>query len=568
MILFKIATAKNFLSCGNVKTEFNLSKHKSTLIIGQNGQGKSLLVDLVCFALYGKPYRNINKPQLINSINGKNCETTIEFSVGVDEYKVVRGIKPAIFEIYKNEKLIDQEAATRDYQGYLEKVILKINYKTFCQVVVMGSAAFTPFMQLPTGQRRDVIEDVLDIAIFSSMNDLLKIRMNDNKDDMKQVENSLLMAKKDTEAQKRIIALLSEARETQIKQIQDEIEHKHEAITQIRSNISNFKSEIENIKKSQKAFNDKEFEKLLREQSVTEHEIDRLENTVESLNSMTDCPRCLQSVEHDHKTHIGKKSQEKIFDLQNKLVKISNSISEMKIVKDFNQELSKKSIKVKASWDSENEKLDETQTEIERLQKNILKLNGDNGDVETEKKKLKDITDKAMKVLKQRGVLLEIKNIQEISQLLLKDSGIKAAIIKEYIPIINKLINRYLSIFGFNVNFILDETFNETIKSRGRDDFSYNSFSEGEKRRIDVAILFAFRQVSELKNSANCNLLIMDEIVDSSLDLNSREAFLEILNSEKGNTFVISHTAPSYDAFEAVIKAEKRGDFSCYEFIS
>ena len=273
-------------------------------------------------------------------------------------------------------------------------------------------------------------------------------------------------------------------------------------------------------------------------------------------------------VDHDHKDHIKRKTDLKLIELTTNLENLNLKVEELKAIKQYNTDSQKNISKLKIQLDSEIHKISDLSDDINRLQKNILKLQNESGDVEQEKEKLKSITNNALQVLKQRGTLLEVKNIQEISQLLLKDSGIKAAIIKEYIPILNKLINRYLSIFGFNVNFILDENFNETIHSRWRDEFSYHSFSEGEKRRIDVSVLFAFRQVSELKNSANCNLLIMDEIVDSSLDLNSREAFLEILNSEKGNTFVISHTAPSYDAFEAVIKAEKQGDFSTYEFIS
>lgn len=569
MIVFKKITAKNFLSLGNATTSIPLNAHKNTLIIGKNGSGKSsLCTDSICFALYGKPYRNIGKAQLLNSINQRGLEVEIEFSVGPSEYRVRRGIKPNIFEIYQDGRLIDQEAATRDYQQYLERQILKINFKTFCQVVILGTASFVPFMNLSASQRRDVIEDVLDIAVFSDMNAVLKTRMSELQEEIKDTTQRIEGAKKETLSQKKLIQVLEDAKNSRIQEEEGNIETLLRVIERHRELINSTKSQIDLLEQPE-SVDQKAYQGLERQKDAVQAELDANRKKQNSIDKLTDCPTCLQCVEESHKASVKTGFLNASVELEARLDSLGDQLKVMETKLHAQRE---HDLAVKALNDQiirEYDKIAIHEAEIVKKQKLIRTIRADVTDIALEKGKLKIIADTALTLLQQKNDLMDIRNIQEISQLLLKDSGIKAAIIKEYVPILNKLINKYLGMFGFHINFVLDENFNETIKSRGRDEFSYSSFSEGEKRKIDTAILFAFRQVSELKNSANCNLLVLDEVGSENFDLNAKECFLEILSSiEGGNNFIISHSAPSHEAYDCVYKVEKRGDFSYMELMN
>ena len=561
MIVFKTVSVKNFLSYGNYDTTWFLDKHNSTLIVGRNGHGKSVLLDAVCFGLFGKPYRNINKPQLVNSINQKSCVVELELLVNGVEYKIIRGMKPNVFDVYCQGKMLDQEAAMRDMQTYLEQQILKLNFKTFCQVVILGSASYTPFMQLPAHQRREVVEDVLDIGIFSKMNGLLKDRIAGTKEELRIIEVKVDAAKREAQAQKRIIELIEKNKTSRISEINDELAELQEELGVVMSSLS------------AQQVPDYVSAKALRERyTAIVDSIDELKATATQLKtrltrleSLEECPTCIQGISHDHKTTIKNKFEEECDQIDQNL---NEQYPSLKEVGGLLQEAEKEQSNYETTKETLTQSKSDLTKSIKGKQDQIEKIKEDSGDVDAEKEKMKAIAAEALQFISRKNELSEEKQLQEVSQVLLKDNGIKTAIIREYLPVLNKLINKYLTVFDFFVNFNLDDSFNEVIKSRGRDEFSYASFSEGEKKRIDLAILLAFRQVAAMKNSAKVNLLIFDEVQDSSLDLDARAKFNDLLDSMAGsNVFVISHTDTSPDAYDAVIKVEKRGDFSQYEYV-
>jgi DNA repair exonuclease SbcCD ATPase subunit len=567
MIIFKSIEWKNFLSTGNSPNKVLLNRSASTLIVGKNGDGKSTILDALCFALFGKPFRNINKGQLINSINQKQCSVTVEFSIGSNEYVINRGIKPNIFEIFHNGNLINQDAASKDYQKVLEQQILKLNYKTFTQVVILGSASFVPFMQLPSGQRRDVIEDILDIRIFSTMNQLLKEKIQATKEELSNVESQIQISKSAVESQQKIISSLVTSKKEHVESIRSRIESNE-------IEIRNTTATLEELSNRAKALR----ESITDKQTISEQissfketlvkvnqKVSDLNEKVAFFSSNDQCPSCAQNIPHDHKEHIGDvltkdlecnkiekdTIKNKLETLGNRLKEIDdvvNSVTELNIeISTFNSSVS--------TLNSQNTKLLQ---EIENAKSNTESI-------DAEKLKLKELAKSAMQHLDRKTVLSEERTVQEISATLLKDTGIKTAVIKEYLPAMNKLINMYLQAMDFYVHFELDESFNETIKSRFRDEFTYASFSEGEKMRIDLAILFTWRQIAKMKNSVNTNLLILDEIFDSSLDTAGTDYFLSVMNQlgEKTNVFVISHKGDQlFDKFHSVIKFEKKNDFS------
>jgi DNA repair exonuclease SbcCD ATPase subunit len=561
MIVFKTVSVKNFLSYGNYDTKWFLDKHNSTLIVGRNGHGKSVLLDAVCFGLFGKPYRNINKPQLVNSINQKACVVELDLVVNGVEYKIIRGMKPNVFDVYCQGKMLDQEAAMRDMQTYLEQQILKLNFKTFCQVVILGSASYTPFMQLPAHQRREVVEDVLDIGIFSKMNGLLKDRIAGTKEELRIIEIKVDSAKKEAQAQKRIIELIEKNKTSRISEINDELTTLQEELGVVMSSLS-----------AQQVPDYVSANALRERYTAIVDRIDDLKATATQLKtrlarleSLEECPTCIQGISHDHKTTIKNKFEEECDQIDQNLNEQYPSLKEV-------GGLLQAAEKEQGNYETTKETLTQSKSDltksIKSKQDQIEKIKEDSGDVDAEKEKMKAIAAEALQFISRKNELSEEKQLQEVSQVLLKDNGIKTAIIREYLPVLNKLINKYLTVFDFFVNFNLDESFNEVIKSRGRDEFSYASFSEGEKKRIDLAILLSFRQVAAMKNSAKVNLLIFDEVQDSSLDLDARAKFNDLLDSMAGsNVFVISHTDTSPDAYDAVIKVEKRGDFSQYEYV-
>ena len=567
MIVFKSIEWKNFLSTGNTANKVLLNKSQTTLIIGKNGEGKSTILDALCFALFGKPFRNINKGQLVNSINNKNCLVTIEFDINGREYKIVRGIKPHVFEIWVNDEVMNQDAAVRDYQKVLEQQILKLNYKTFTQVVILGSASFVPFMQLPTTQRREVIEDILDIKIFSTMNSLLKEKASETKESISRIENEIKVAKGQVDNQTAIIKTLTEAKSDSIKGLVDKIRANELSIGESQNHINTISNEIQALREqtNTKAEIDAEIEQAKNIRSKLNAKLEHCETHSEFFNENDVCPSCSQGIAEDYKQKV-------IDDLNTKILETTGKAEELdKILTHLNDQLSGINTILGQITDKNIELSTHNSTvtllnkQNSQLQAEIESSKADTSNVDEEKRKLKELAQDALTKINSKTALQEHRNLEEVASILLKDTGIKTAIIREYLPIMNKLINKYLNSMDTYIHFELDEAFNEKIRSRFRDEFTYASFSEGEKMRIDLAILFTWRQVAKMKNSVNTNLLLLDEIFDSSLDTAGTDYFLNLMNQfgEKSNIFVISHKGDQlFDKFRSVIKFEKRNDFS------
>ena len=567
MIEFKSVQWKNFLSTGNSPNKVLLNKSPTTLIIGKNGEGKSTILDALCFSLFGKPFRNINKGQLVNSINGKNCVVEIELSIGTKDYKIIRGIKPNVFEIWSDGELLNQDAASRDYQKVLEQQILKLNYKTFTQVVILGSASFVPFMQLPTTQRREVIEDILDIRIFSTMNQLLKEKAQETKDAIFKIENEIATAKTKVESQQAIIKTITEAKTSAIESIVTKITANNAEILSSESEIELIVSQIDTLKAS---INDKEtvtegIEQAKSFRSKLLQKIETCEHNTEFFNAHDVCPSCRQGIPEEHKSTIVEEynsqlveQNRKIGELEAVLIKLNANLSK---INEIQSKITDKNIELS----TQNSKITLLNKQIKEMQADIEATKTDTTNIDEEKNTLKELATEAITKISTKTSLQEQRNLEEVASILLKDTGIKTAIIREYLPVMNKLINKYLNAMDAYIHFELDEAFNEIVKSRHRDDFTYASFSEGEKMRIDLSILFTWRQIAKMKNSVNTNLLLLDEIFDSSLDTAGTDYFLNLMNSfgENTNIFVISHKGDQlFDKFRSVIKFEKRNDFS------
>jgi DNA repair exonuclease SbcCD ATPase subunit len=567
MIVFKSVSWKNFLSTGNSPNKVLLNKSQTTLIIGKNGEGKSTILDALCFSLFGKPFRNVNKGQLINSINGKGCLVEVEFEVNGKEYKIIRGIKPNVFEIWCENEMLNQDAASRDYQKILEQQILRLNYKTFTQVVILGSASFVPFMQLSSSQRREVIEDILDIRIFSTMNSLLKEKAQETKDAILRIESEIKSAKDKVESQQTIIKTIAEAKTTAIESIVSKISANNDEILSVEGEVGLIVSEIHTL---QASINDKDnvsedIDKAKSIRSKLLQKIETCEHHSEFFNEHDVCPSCNQDIAEEYKEIIVKDLNEKMLDNNTKINELET------ILTNLNEKLSEIQ-KVVGQITDKNIELSTRNSTITLLNKQIRELEAetqrvksDTTNIDEEKTKLKELAQDALNKITQKNLLLEHRNIEEVANVLLKDTGIKTAIIREYLPAMNKLINKYLNAMDTYIHFELDEAFNESIKSRFRDEFTYASFSEGEKMRIDLAILFTWRSIAKMKNSVNTNLLLLDEIFDSSLDTAGTDYFLTLMNTlgENSNIFVISHKGDQlFDKFRSVIKFEKRNDFS------
>ena len=567
MIIFKTVRWKNFLSTGNVFSEIQLDTSPATLIVGNNGAGKSTFLDAMCYALFNRPFRKISKGQLVNAVNEKDTMVELEFGIGSREYMVRRGIKPSLFEIYLNGEKLKEEASQLEQQKYLEQSILGLNYKSFTQVVVLGSSCFVPFMQLNPPTRREVIEDLLDIRIFSTMNGILKERIKGIKENIREVEYQFELAKNKVESQQALIEHLKEQsnantarRKTEIKNIETEIrditksvdedlklsksyEEKLEEYVSVDTDLSQLRIYESRFKDKQKAFK-KEYKFF----ESNEH-----------------CPTCNQSITANLRS--AKKTEITIqlgeidkatVELKGKLDSILDKLSEK-------SNLTKELSRCQQAINESQREIQYRKRQIKAIEKKIDEATGSGSSLKQEKDKLKQLAKDGLKVAEALLAEKKIRDNYSTVTNMLRDTGIKSTIIKKYLPIMNQLINRYLKELDFYVSFELDENFMETIKSRFRDEFSYASFSEGEKMRIDLALLFTWRTIAKMKNSANTNLLILDEIFDSSLDTSGTDDFLKILHtvSDKTNVFVISHKTESLqDKFASTLRVEKKQNFS------
>ena len=567
MILFKSVTYKNFLAAGNTPITIDLSNHGSTLIIGQNGAGKSTIIEAIVFALFNKSFRKVNKNQLINSINEKDCVAEVEFSIGSVDWKVRRGIKPNIFEIYKNGMILDQSSSAVDQQKWFEQSVLKLNYKSFTQIVVLGSSTFVPFMQLPAASRREIIEDLLDIRIFSTMNVILKDRIKTTTEELKQFESEINFLKEKADMQKSHIKTLEKTAKKTITQKKDKIVELEFGIQTVNEEIDQLYIQISEKEEQLKKFNgiETQIKKLEKEINANLNLIARTEKEQDFFKDHDTCPKCTQILSDDLKQNQLAESI-KIIDDSNLIVE------KYKTQLEKTNDLLAKQAKINGeladlNWSvkSHNNTIRSTTKIIGDIKKEITDLENDNVDIEGEKEKLTAIANKGVSVQQTIVELKQDRRNYDLISTLLKDGGIKSMIIKKYLPVMNQLINKYLQALDFYVNFTLDEEFNESIKSRYRDDFTYSSFSEGEKMRIDLALMFTWRSIAKLKNSANTNLLILDEVFDSSLDVAGTEDFLRIIRGiyDDTNIFVISHKGEILlDKFDRVLRFEKVKNFS------
>jgi len=564
-IIFESVRYKNILSTGNTWTEVQLNRSKSTLIIGDNGAGKSTMLDALTFALYGKPFRNIKKNQLINSVNGKGLEVEARFTIGGNKYLISRGIKKNKFEIYKNGEMLNQDASVRDYQGYLEDTILKLNYKSFGQVVVLGSSTFVPFMQLKAGERREVIEDLLDIQIFTVMNTLLKDRLSENKSSIIDIKHKIELLNNQIVSSKTHNESLRKLREGEVDKLKEKLREQIAIVEAEQESVDTLIQEVVDLgeditDKADTKAKLKELQELDRE-LLSKHRA--LTKEVEFYHDHDNCPTCKQGIDHEFKeetitSHSTKTAEIESArqEIRSKSDKLDMRIDEIDDVENVisakNMQMSEHRVAKKIAMSSckaLKEDLvgaEKQATEVDSQE--ILALEGELQDHHGD-----------------QTTLFDEKETLGVVSSMLKDGGIKTRIIKQYVPVMNKLINKYLSAMDFFVQFELDENFNETIRSRFRDVFSYSSFSEGEKLRIDLALLFTWRAVAKLRNSVSTNLLIMDEIMDSSLDTSGTEEFLKIIQdlTADSNIFIISHKGDQlFDKFHSVIRFEKVKNFS------
>lgn len=566
MIRFKTLRYQNILSTGNQFTEIQLDKAKSTLIVGENGAGKSTIIEALTFALFGKPYRDINKPQLVNTITNKNLLVEVEFEIGSKEFLVRRGMKPNVFEIFQGGELINQAAASKDYQEHFEKNILKMNFKTFSQIVVLGFANYVPFMQLPAADRRKVIEDLLDIQIFSVMNSLLKEKMSDNKENMKEVDKQIELLEQRIELHNSHIEKMKANNDALIAEKEAKIKEHADAIALHEINVEGMMSQVEDLSNqiADKEATSEKHSNLIGMESKAEAKIRRLKKEVQFYTENEDCPTCHQGIAEDFRKDAIETKSSKIQEFTDAMAKIEKQILKTEERLDFINRTNEQIKKFNAAIQSNNQQINFLNRYISDLNAEIKRLREQETTIDTDI----DIG-KHMETLKEfhavKEKLYKEKAIHDVAAVLLKDTGIKTKIVKQYIPIMNKLINKYLTEMDFFVDFQLDESFNETIKYRHMEEFSYASFSEGEKLRIDLALMFTWRAIAKMRNSASTNLLIMDEIFDSSLDSAGTEEFLKILETltQDTNTFIISHKGDSlFDKFGSVLRFEKNSNFS------
>jgi len=568
MIRFKSVRWKNFLSTGNNETVIELNRSPSTLIVGQNGAGKSTLLDALSYGLFGKPHRAINKNQLVNSVNKKGATVEVEFEVGMHEFRILRGISPGKFEIWQNGNMINQASNARDYQKYLEQNILKLNHKSFHQIVVLGSSSFIPFMQLNAGHRREVIEDLLDINIFSKMNSILKDKLGKLKEEIKDANYNLELVKEKIDLQRKYIRDITEINEGQIEAKETEIANFQAEIETLQGNsktatdfvTSNLKQSEEELRK----LNDKK-QALLNYRHQFEQQVKSTVKDAKFYEENTECPTCSQDIGEELRAT-------KIKDAKGKAIKLKEALDDVAsesttLESDFSRahELAEE-IRIKQQdIHTNNNSIDRLQKQIANIRKDINKLTGSEGDLSQANSKLQSLFSERDSLGENKLRLMEDKSYSDAAAEMLKDTGIKTKVIKQYLPVMNQLVNQYLQVLDFFVSFNLDENFNEVIKSRHRDAFNYASFSEGEKQRIDLSLLFTWRQIAKMKNSTSTNLLILDETFDSSLDHDGIDNLMKILGTleDDSNVFVISHKGDLLDGkFRSKIEFVKERNFS------
>ena len=567
MIDFEKIRFKNFLSVGNQFSEVDFKKSSTTLIVGLNGAGKTTLLDALTFVLYGKSFRGINKPQLVNSINEKDCLVEIEFKIATTSYKIRRGIKPNIFEIYRNDSLLDQNSSAVDQQKWFEQSVLKMNYRAFTQIVIIGSSNFVPFMQLSPAHRREVIEDLLDIKIFSSMNTIIKDKIRQIKDEIKTLDLKKQSLKDKVEMQKNFIDELETRGKDNIKQKKNKINTLMSEVEVYMNQNSILEENVFSLNKNLKEVSDAsiKLKKLGNLKGKISQKVSTITTEHKFFKENTVCPTCTQEIGENFRLN-------KISDAEEKLKELHDGYNELKKVIQDEEEresefliLSKEVSKLSNEISHNNTRISSHQRQICDFESEIQTITEQLENKNIEHEKLKGYTETLKNTFDELSSKKDIITYHDFAYSLLKDSGVKSKIIKKYLPLINQQINRYLQMMDFYINFTLDEEFNESVKSPVYEDFCYSSFSEGEKSRINLALLFAWREVAKLKNSVSCNLIIFDEVFDSSLDGSGTEEFLKIIRYiiKDANIFVISHKSGLEDKFENVINFEKIKGFSC-----
>jgi DNA repair exonuclease SbcCD ATPase subunit len=568
MIIFENLKWKNFLSTGNSYSSINFTNHKSNLIVGDNGSGKSTMLDALSFALFGKAHRNISKPQLVNTINNKDCIVTIEFNVSGSAYKVVRGIKPNKFEIWKDGTMINQSSHAKEYQKILEQNIIKLNHKSFHQIVVLGSSSFIPFMQLPAQHRRDVIEDLLDINVFSKMNQILKEKNSILKDDLKSVDYDADLNKEKIDLQNKYIKEVEALSVEQINSKEADISNAQEEIDSFQRENVSLSAEIEErsdgLQEGLKENHDKR-QSLLHYQAEFNQKIKTLVKETKFYEENDTCPTCTQDISPDVRDTKLEAAKEKASKLSSAVRDVSDRAA---VVESTIERLTNTAGEIRDKTSiitSNNKTIGRLQEQIASINSSIKQIRGSGGDLSKSRDELETLRKLKDDLFEKRLYINESLSYNTVILEMLKDTGIKTKIIKQYLPVINNLVNKYLQVLDFFVSFYLDEAFSETIKSRHRDNFSYDSFSEGEKQRIDLALLFTWRQIAKMKNSVSTNLLMLDETFDSSLDYEGVDNLMKIIQTlgDDTNVFVISHKGEMLDGrFDNKIEVYKEKNFS------